>query len=343
MLDAISKELELRREEIKEQVSSIYFGGGTPSLLSIDEIDRFMDVISKNFNISNNPEITLEANPDDLSREKLIALSKTSINRLSIGVQSFFDDDLKMMNRAHSSSEAIASIELATKYFKNISIDLIYGIPNMSSDKWMKNLQLCFESNIQHISSYALTVEPNTALNDFIKKGKYPPIDEKLASEHFDILIKETCERGFVQYEISNFGKPNFYSKHNTSYWKGTPYLGVGPSAHSYDGSCRSWNIANNNLYLKALETATLPIEREVLTEQDKFNELIMTGLRTKWGVSLNEVDKIFGREFKIELLKAAQNSISRGNLEIRDEVLLLTKKGKFLADGIASQLFRIN
>lgn len=343
MLEAISRELHLRKSELQYEVSSIYFGGGTPSLLSTEEINDLMNVIIQNYNISKDPEITLEANPDDLSKEKIIALSKTSINRLSIGIQSFYEDDLKMMNRAHTSKEAQLSIEWASKYFTNISIDLIYGIPNMSHEKWRKNLRYCFEKGVQHISSYALTVEPKTALYDFIKKGKYPPIDEKLAAEHFDILLEETSKNDFEQYEISNFAKSNYYSKHNTSYWRSKPYLGIGPSAHSFETSYRSWNISNNNLYIKAIQKGKLPLERETLTKEDKYNEMLMTGLRTKWGISLETVGNLFGLKYKQELIRAAQKNISNGNLEIIENVLLITRKGKFFADGIASELFVVN
>ncbi len=340
MIDAITKELILRRKEVNEVIETIYFGGGTPSLLEIDELIFIMDIIFKNYRVSDNMEITLEANPDDLSKIKIIELSKTPINRLSIGIQSFFDDDLRMMNRTHTSKESEKCLLVATNYFNNITIDLIYGIANMSNDKWRQNLQKTFDFGIPHISSYALTVEPKTALYYNIEKGKYPPLDEKLASQHFDILVDETEKKGFVQYEISNFGFPDYFSKHNASYWKGNSYIGIGPSAHSFNGGQRSWNVANNAKYLKSISNNELTQQTESLSQTDKFNELIMTGLRTIWGVSLDKVEKEFGMEFKNELLRNAQNHIANNSLEIINDVLVITKKGKFFADGIASDLF---
>lgn len=343
MITAIADEIKLRKNELKEAVETIYFGGGTPSLLLIDELQFLIDAIYQNFNVVQNPEITLEANPDDLSENQIIELSKTPINRLSIGIQSFFDDDLKMMNRAHTSSESLDSLYVATRYFENITVDLIYGIPNMSSDKWRENLQKLFDLGIKHISSYALTVEPKTALDSFIKKGTYPPLDEKLAAEHFDILVEETAKNGFVHYEISNFGKPNFFSKHNTSYWKGIRYYGFGPSAHSFDGKIRSWNVANNSKYIKCINQKELPSEREVLSKKDRFNEYIMTGLRTIWGVDLNRINDEFGEEAHEYLLNEITVFVNQNLLKVEGTILKTTPKGKFLADGIASELFIIN
>jgi len=342
MINAIARELALRKNEVNEVVESIYFGGGTPSLLNIEDLYFLIDAIHKNYRVSDNIEITLEANPDDLSKTKIIELSKTPINRLSIGIQSFYDDDLKMMNRAHSSEESGKCLSVATNYFENITIDLIYGITNMSTDKWKQNLHKTFDFGISHISSYALTVEPKTALYNFIKTGKYPPLDENLASQHFDILVDETSAHGYVQYEISNFGKPDYYSKHNTSYWKGRAYLGVGPSSHSFNGKQRSWNVANNSKYLKGINANELSCEIETLSQSDKFNELIMTGLRTIWGVSLSRVEKEYGLEVKKELLRNGKNHIANDSLEIINDVLFVTRKGKFLADGIASDLFLV-
>lgn len=342
MINAIARELALRKNEVNEVVESIYFGGGTPSLLNIEDLYFLIDAIHKNYRVSDIIEITLEANPDDLSKTKIIELSKTPINRLSIGIQSFYDDDLKMMNRAHSSEESGKCLSVATNYFENITIDLIYGITNMSTDKWKQNLHKTFDFGISHISSYALTVEPKTALYNFIKTGKYPPLDENLASQHFDILVDETSAHGYVQYEISNFGKPDYYSKHNTSYWKGRAYLGVGPSSHSFNGKQRSWNVANNSKYLKGINANELSREIETLSQSDKFNELIMTGLRTIWGVSLSRVEKEYGLEVKKELLRNGKNHIANDSLEIINDVLFVTRKGKFLADGIASDLFLV-
>ncbi len=342
MILAISKELVLRKNEITEVIETIYFGGGTPSLLTIDEIQFLIDTIYQNFDVVKNPEITLETNPDDLSKNQIIKLSKSPVNRLSIGIQSFFEDDLKSMNRAHTSSESIDCLSEATRYFDNITIDLIYGIPNMSEEKWKQNLQKAVDFGVNHISSYALTVEPKTALASFIKSGKYPPLDESLAAKHFDILVEETKKNGFVQYEISNFGKNGFFSKHNTSYWLGKQYLGVGPSAHSYNGKERSWNISNNTKYIKSLEQNKLPSESEILSKNDQFNEYIMTGLRTIWGVDLEKVRTDFGENFEAHLLDVSTVFLNQELLVLENSILKATNKGKFLVDGIASDLFMI-
>ena len=342
MLSAILKEIELRKNEVKTKVETIYFGGGTPSILSVDEIKGLLNALYSNFTISKNAEITLEANPDDLNLNKLKEISQTKINRLSIGVQSFFDDDLKYMNRSHNANEAKNCINHALKYFKNISIDLIYGIPETNTEKWKKNLQIAFAFDVPHLSAYALTVENNTALDNFIRKGKFKPLDDSLALKHFNILMKEAKKNGFEQYEISNFGKKNYYSKHNTAYWTGNTYLGIGPSSHSFDGVCRSWNVANNARYIKALQQGKLPNEKELLTKNDNFNEFIMTNLRTVWGVSVETIEKKYGTQFKNLLLKNSLKHIENKTLIWKDKHLKITSKGKFLCDGIASDLFVI-
>jgi oxygen-independent coproporphyrinogen-3 oxidase len=348
MIQALIKEIELRREELNDSaIETIYFGGGTPSLLTIEELNLLIETVYKNFKVVANPEITLEANPDDLSEEQINKLTNTRINRLSIGIQSFFDEDLQMMNRAHTSVEAKKSLSVATRHFDNITIDLIYGIPNMTNERWNENLQIAFDFGINHISSYALTVEPKTALAAFIRQGKYPNVSEETALGHFKILVKETSKQGFVQYEISNFGKQDYFSKHNTSYWQGKPYLGIGPSAHSFDGKQRSWNVSNNIKYIQAIQQNELPSENEILSDKDSFNEYIMTGLRTIWGVSLDLVEENFGLEFKNHLLKNSEKFVDENLLIISNEsenlqILRTTSKGKFLADGIASDLFLI-
>ncbi len=352
MINALVKELQLRKGELQnETVETIYFGGGTPSLLTISETQLLLDTIYKNYKVIKKPEISLEANPDDLSEKRIHDLAKTRINRLSIGIQSFFDDDLKAMNRAHSAEEAKRSLSLAIRHFDNITIDLIYGIPTMRNDRWVENLKIAFDAGVNHISSYALTVEPKTALDTFIKKGKYPPIDEDKALQHFDILIQETAKQGFIQYEISNFGLPEHFSKHNTSYWLGKSYLGIGPSAHSYNGTHRCWNVSNNAKYVKALQADIIPQEIEELSIKDKFNEKLMTGLRTIWGVSLQDIEHDFGTDFKQYVLKNSEEFINQQLLEIvtshdsnnnKLEILKITKKGKFLVDGIASEFFMI-
>ena len=350
LIQALIKELELRKEELENQsIETIYFGGGTPSLLTNNELELLIDAVYKNYQVIESPEITLEANPDDLDENRIIKLSKTQINRLSIGIQSFFEDDLKSMNRAHSSDEAKECLEEATKHFDNITIDLIYGIPNMSLEKWNENLEIAFNFGVNHISSYALTVESKTALETFIKKGTYPPIDEALALQHFNHLIEQTTEQGFVHYEISNFGKPNYFSKHNISYWQGKQYIGIGPSAHSFSKTERSWNISNNTKYIESIENNELPNTVETLSVKDQYNEYIMTGLRTIWGVSFDKIKTDFGEIFLTHFKKSSEKYINRKLLVIANDndkshnsVLRTTQKGKFLVDGIAAELFMI-
>lgn len=343
LVQALVKELRLRSQELLNQsVETIYFGGGTPSLLTNDELGLLIDEVYSNFNVSEYPEITLEANPDDLTNQRLFELTNTRINRLSIGIQSFFDDDLQSMNRVHSANEAKECLEIATQYFDNITIDLIYGIPNMSPEKWNENLQIAFNFGVPHVSSYALTVEPKTALDTFIKRGTYPPIDEELALQHFNHLVEQTKKQGFVQYEISNFGKPDYFSKHNTSYWLGEHYLGIGPSAHSFNGKERSWNVSNNTKYIQSIQIHKLPSTIEQLSINNQFNEYVMTGLRTIWGISLDTIQTKFGSEFKEHILISSKKSVEQGFLVISKGIIQTTQKGKFLADGIASDLFMI-
>ncbi|MCK0146088.1 radical SAM family heme chaperone HemW [Arenibacter sp. F26102] len=344
MILALIKELELRKDEFKDEVvETIYFGGGTPSVLDTIEIDRIIGAVYSNCTVVADPEITLEANPDDLSKDKIEELEKSSINRLSIGIQSFFEEDLKLMNRAHNAQEAEACIALAQVYFDNISIDLIYGIPGMTNERWISNIEKALAFGVPHISSYALTVEPKTALKTFIDKGLVPPLDDELAEAHFHILVQKLSAAGFVNYEISNFGKPGYFSLNNTAYWQGKKYLGIGPSAHSYDGIRRGWNINNNAKYIKAIAQNELPMETEVLSKTDRYNEYVMTGLRTIWGVSLERIKTEFGQKFYAYLTQQAQKKIEDGLLYIENDRLLVSKKGKFLSDGIAADLFLIN
>ncbi|MCM4152788.1 coproporphyrinogen III oxidase family protein [Arenibacter sp. N53] len=344
MILALIKELELRKEDFKDEVvQTIYFGGGTPSVLDTSEIDRIIGTIYCNYTVVSAPEITLEANPDDLSKEKIEELGRSPINRLSIGIQSFYGEDLKMMNRAHNAQEAAACIALAKLYFDNISIDLIYGIPGLTNERWISNIEKALAFGVPHISSYALTVEPKTALKSFIDKGLIPPVDDELAEAHFHILVRKLTEAGFVNYEISNFGKPGYFSHNNTAYWQGKKYLGIGPSAHSYDGIRRGWNINNNAKYIKAITENQLPIETEVLSKTDRYNEYVMTGLRTIWGVSLERIKTEFGQKFYTYLTQQAQKKMEEGLLYIEKDHLLVSKKGKFLSDGIAADLFLVN
>jgi oxygen-independent coproporphyrinogen-3 oxidase len=340
----LAKEIEMRKSEFQEEVvETIYFGGGTPSRLQIADLRLQLDSIYENYKVAQNPEITLEANPDDLSSDYLMELSKIGINRLSIGIQSFFEDDLKMMNRAHNSAEAKKCLREATQYFDNISVDLIYGIPGMSNEKWLQNIEMALSYNVPHISSYALTVEPKTALHSFIQKGIIPQPEDEVAQEHFQILVDKLAENDFIHYELSNFGKENYFSKNNSSYWLGKKYIGIGPSAHSYDGEQRGWNVSNNALYLKSISENKLPIETETLTITDRYNEYIMTGLRTIWGVSLDRIATEFGESYLNYLNQQAAKYMEDHLLFVEENILRTTKKGKFLSDGIASDLFLLN
>jgi oxygen-independent coproporphyrinogen-3 oxidase len=344
MVLALAKEMALRATEFKDEfVETIYFGGGTPSILEIDDLRFLIDEVYRNYTVAENPEITVEANPDDLTETRIIELSQNKINRLSIGIQSFFEDDLKFMNRAHNSAEAKKCLEIATQYFDNISIDLIYGVPGMSNEKWLQNIETALSFNVPHISSYALTVEPKTALHSFIQKGIIPPPDDEVAQEHFHLLVDKLEENGFIHYELSNFGKTTYFSKNNSSYWLGEKYIGIGPSAHSYNGISRSWNISNNTLYLKSISENILPSETETLTKTDRYNEYVMTGLRTIWGISLDRIEREFGKTYLDYLNKQSYNYIEDHFLFVDDNILRTTKIGKFLSDGIASDLFLLN
>ena len=344
MVLALAKEIEMRKSEFQDEiVETIYFGGGTPSILQIADLKFLIDAVYKNYKVVENPEITVEANPDDLTENRIIELSNNKVNRLSIGIQSFFEDDLQLMNRAHNVEEAKKCLEIATHYFDNISIDLIYGVPEMSNEKWLQNIETALSFGVPHISSYALTVEPKTALHSFIQKGIIPQPDDEVAQEHFQILVDKLSENGFIHYELSNFGKENYFSKNNSSYWLGKKYIGIGPSAHSYDGKNRGWNVSNNSLYIKSIQENKLPIEIETLTKTDRYNEYIMTGLRTIWGVSLERIEQEFGKTYLDYLNQQASKFIEDHLLFVDDNILRTTKKGKFLSDGIASDLFLLN
>ncbi|WP_318343887.1 radical SAM family heme chaperone HemW [Flagellimonas baculiformis] len=341
MVDALVREMELRKSELGDEVvETIYFGGGTPSVLDLKELERLIQAVYDHYKVMDHPEITLEANPDDLSSDRIIQLSKSPINRLSIGIQSFFEEDLRLMNRAHNAQEAEHCIEEAVKHFDNITIDLIYGIPGMGHDRWKANIQKALDFGLPHISSYALTVEPKTALEKLIQKGTVPQVDDGQAQEQFHMLVDLLEEQGFVNYEISNFGKPGYFSQNNTAYWQGKKYLGIGPSAHSYDGHSRTWNIRNNSIYIKQIQQGVLPSERETLTMTDHYNEYVMTGLRTIWGVSKEKIAKEFGRDYANYLEHQSEKFINQQLLFWEDGILRTTKQGKFLADGIAADLF---
>ena len=344
LVKSINKELNLRKFELKSEfIETIYFGGGTPSLLSPDEIESILKTIYNDFEVVLNPEITLEVNPDDIDESYLRAIKTLGVNRLSIGIQSFFSHDLNLMNRSHDAYQAEKVLELVSKYFKNFSVDLIYGTPGLTNELWIKNIDTVLKYNAPHISSYALTVEKDTALNHFINKGVVKPISDKQSQEQFQILIDKLIHEGFIHYELSNFGKPNMFSKNNSSYWNGGLYIGIGPSAHSYDGKTRSWNIANNLKYISSISKGMLPSEAEILSKTDRYNERIMTGLRTMWGVSFKQIEKDFGEDYLVYLKNCSKSFVETGMLVIDTDALIATSKGKFLVDGIASDLFKLN
>ncbi|WP_417871823.1 radical SAM family heme chaperone HemW [Winogradskyella sp.] len=344
LVSALVKELQLRKDEfINIEVQTIYFGGGTPSLLTNDELVFLINTVYENYKVNENPEITLEANPDDLSKTRILELSKSPVNRLSIGIQSFFESDLKLMNRAHNAEEAKECLSVATQYFDNISIDLIYGIQGASNAQWLQNIEIALRYNVPHISSYALTVEPKTALAAFVKKGVIDDVNDEQAHEQFHLLKDKLEASGFVHYELSNFGKEGYFSKNNSAYWQGKPYIGIGPSAHSFNGKQRGWNVRNNTKYINEIAKNILPIEIETLTTTDRYNEYIMTGLRTIWGVSLDKVEKDFGKTYKDYLKEQAETFINQHLLYIDNKHIRVTKKGQFLSDGIASELFKLN
>jgi oxygen-independent coproporphyrinogen-3 oxidase len=336
------KEIDLQKDYLGgEKIETIYFGGGTPSLLSKEDLDLIFDKIYSTHSVSGMPEITLEANPDDLTLDKLKELKETSINRLSIGIQSFSEEDLKFMNRAHNAMEAENCLKFAQDLgFENLTIDLIYGSPTTSDIQWSKNLETVFQYQIPHISCYCLTVEPKTALAHFVKVGKAKPVDENQAARQFEMLIQSMSLNEYEHYEISNFAKKGWYSKHNSSYWKGAKYLGLGPSAHSFDGSSRQWNVANNAHYIKALNNKVLNFEKEIISPETRYNEYVMTSLRTSWGCDSKELLKI-GEKYERFFLKNVSQYIETKLVEEKgNQVYILTKKGKLLADNIAMELF---
>ena len=337
---AIAKELNMQAPYLRgELIETIYFGGGTPSLLSSRELEVIFNAIHTNFTLANGVEITLEANPDDLSRGKLVELNQLSINRLSIGIQSFQDATLQFFNRAHNSKQAIACIPLAREAgFYNLSIDLIYGVPGQNPDRWKEDLHQVMEFNPEHISAYSLTIEDKTTFGNWLKKGTIKAIDENESAADFELLIDTLTSQGFEHYEISNFCKPGLHARHNSSYWKQTNYLGVGPSAHSYNGHSRQSNISNNHLYIKSIVGGVIPFEEEVLTRENKINEYIFTTLRTQWGCDLSYLATYF--DYHLQQTSALQLLMDKDLVVLNNTTALLTLKGKLFADQIASDLF---
>ena len=342
VVDAIISEMQLRSDFLKEEkIHTLYFGGGTPSLLNAADLQKILSGLHIHFQFTEDFEFTFEANPDDLSHDKIQMLAQSGVNRLSIGVQSFSDEYLKWMNRAHRSEESIACIDRAQAAgISNISIDLIYGLPGLSVPDWKTEIEKALELGVTHISAYCLTVEPNTALGYRVSKGKEKPVDEEAASEQFEILVEKLAEAGFEQYEVSNFAREGYYSKHNTAYWQGVPYLGLGPSAHSYAPGFREWNVANNMRYIRDIAEGNLPLTREELSTENRINEWIMTGLRTKWGIDFEYGIVAFGVDLRIENRAFLKKIVDEEEAALYGSTLKLTRKGLFLADGIASELF---
>ena len=337
LITALLKEIELQHDYFtSDSIETVYFGGGTPSLCTTDEIIQILERVSSNFDVSTDAEITLEANPDDITDEKLAAWKEAGINRLSIGIQSFFDDDLQWMNRAHTSQQAIGNLQLATQQFSNITIDLIYGLPVLTNEKWKQNVERAISFNIPHLSCYALTVEPKTPLHKLIRQHKAEDVNPDNQSEQFLLLMQWMATAGYEHYEISNFAKPGFRSRHNSSYWQQKNYLGFGPSAHSFDGTARWWNVANNHIYIDSISKGIIPLEKEVLTTVQKLNEYIMTSLRTIEGLDLS----LLGEAMSGQLRAASKKYIESGLVIVESNFLRLTSEGKLLADGIAADLF---
>ncbi len=337
LVAALLKEIEIQQEYLgKETVGTIYLGGGTPSLLDISDIRSLVEKIRAVYVVAENAELTLETNPDDINEEKLISWKETGINRLSIGVQSFFEEDLQWMNRAHTGEQAMVNLQLATQYFTNITIDLIYGTPGLTNEKWKHNVETAISFNIPHLSCYALTVEPKTPLQKMISQGKAQDVNPDKQSEQFLLLMQWLEEAGYEHYEISNFAKPGFRSGHNSSYWQGKKYLGLGPSAHSFDGNSRQWNVSNNTIYIESIGKGIVPFEKETLTPVQKINEYIMTSLRTSEGLDMDKIEK----GISDKLVEKAEKYINYGSMKQESNYLILTKEGKLLADGIAANLF---
>lgn len=341
-LKALLKEIELRRDYLSnEKIQTVYFGGGTPSLLTKDEILFIIDELHKYHEIEPAAEITFEANPDDLSIEKIKELKQTPVNRLSIGIQSFFDEDLKFMNRTHNTEEAISSVKASQdEGFENITIDLIYGTPTLTNENWEQNLSKTFSLNVPHVSCYELTVEPNTALHSFIKKGRIAPLDEQKTVMQFEMVMNRMKTENFIHYEISNFCKEGFYSRHNSNYWSQKKYLGLGPSAHSYNGTSRQWNVANNNAYIKSLENNDSFFESEKLSKMMLYNEYILTTLRTLQGADTNYIKSYFGQNILTHTYNEAEKHINSGLINKTKNKLTLSDQGKLYADKVAANLF---
>ncbi len=342
MVRAMLREIGLQRSFLGNlPIETIYFGGGTPSLLSGDDINRFLDAINRIHTVTPSPEITLEANPDDLTGVKVRELRQTAVNRFSIGVQSFFEEDLRWMNRAHTATEADGAVKrVQDAGFEHITLDLIYGYPLLSDEKWYVNLQKTIALDVPHLSAYSMTVEPQTALAAFIRKGKQQAMDDEQSARQLIRMMDVMQEAGYEQYEISNFARPGQYARHNSNYWQGIPYVGIGPSAHSYTGEQRQWNVANNLKYITSLQQGQIPFEYETLTKADRLNEYIMTSLRTSRGMDLQHIDQHFGSDYGQMVREGLHAFIEKGEVNMRTGTATLSASGKLLADHIAAMLF---
>jgi len=352
MLAAMKKEIALRKDYLRVKtrnfaslhsipVETLYFGGGTPSVLSIDELAGLLETATQYYTFDPDAEITLEANPDDLTDDYLTGLHHLGFNRLSIGIQSFFDDDLQWMNRRHCARDAILSVEKARKHgFHNINVDLMYGLPSMTTERWAANLQQALALHMPHLSAYHLTIEPRTIFGRRQAKGETFAISENESAGQFDILIDTMENAGYEHYEISNFARPGFHSRHNTAYWQQKPYIGIGPAAHSFDGQSRQWNLSNNSQYIAAFESDSIWFEREQLTVAEQYNDYILVSLRTSWGADISHIRTHFGDNFANEFLRQASVYLNNGYMQEQAGVLTLTRKGKLIADRIASDLF---
>ena len=344
LMEALKKELSLRANELPASpLNSIYFGGGTPSLLSPEEIGNLISSVRDHFTVNEQAEITLEMNPDDYYEGYFEQIKAVGVNRLSVGVQSFIPEELSAMNRAHNAQQALSVLERVQQHFANFSLDLIYGVPGSTMESWEKNISTALSFQPSHISSYALTVEPKTVLAKQVKEQQVQLLPEEMTVQQFDYLVETLTEKGYDHYELSSFAFPGFRSVNNTSYWQGKPYLGIGPSAHSYYQNQRSWNLSNNKLYINKLNAGELPLEREQLTKIDRYNEFVMTGLRTAEGVALQDIQQQFGDKFAQLFEEQVEKHLMVQHLYWDGDVVKVTKKAKFLVDGIASDLFLLN
>lgn len=341
-VEALKKEIVDRRSYLGDElVETIYFGGGTPSLLPTKYVEEILELLHKNYNIISNPEITLEINPDTIDKEKMFALKQLGVNRMSIGIQSFHDDDLRYLGRRHDSRHAMQVLEdLKAVDFEKITLDLIYGMPTLTEEKWNKNLDIFFSTGITHLSAYALTVEPKTILGQKIEKGELQGVSEEETILHYDVLVERTKVNGFEHYEISNFAKDGCRSQHNSIYWKDVKYLGLGPSAHSYDGNSRQWNVSNLTKYIQLVGNSEEYYEKEILTLDDKFNEYVMTSLRTSWGCDVEKIERDYGKSYSSHFLKNVKKYLGAGEMLKDVNTYKLTDEGMLFADGIAAELF---